>query len=145
MIVLWSVEMSDEWHSLGTGIASSAAQHLCQQHGLWDWAHPQQVCQHQTVWCSWHAEGKGWHPKGPWQTREVHLCQPHEVPQGQRQGPAVGSGQPQAQIQAGQRKDWEQPRGKGLGGWHGTAMWAYPFQLKLFYDSMMSKWRIKFF
>lgn len=136
MIELWSMEMNDEWHSLGVGIGTSAAQCLCQQHGLWDWVHPQRVCQHQSVWCSWHAEGKGWHPKGPWPAWEVPLCKPHEVPQGQVQDPAAGSGQPQAQIEAGQRIDWEQTWGKRLGGWHGTAKWAYPFQPKLFYASM---------
>jgi len=33
------------------------------------------------------------------------LCKPHEVQQGQVQGPASGSGQSQAQIQARQRMD----------------------------------------
>jgi len=46
--------------------------------------------------------GKGWHAEGPGQAREVGLCEPHE---GQVQGPAFGSGQSQAQLQAGWRMD----------------------------------------
>ena len=37
------------------------------------------------------------------------LCKPHEVQQGEVQGPACGSGQSQAHIQAGWRMDREQP------------------------------------
>jgi len=43
------------------------------------------------------------------------LCEPHEVQQGQVQGPARGSGQSQTQVQAGQRVAREQPSGEGLG------------------------------
>jgi len=44
------------------------------------------------------------------------------------QAPAHGSGQSQAQIQAGHRMDWEQPWGEGLGGighWDDPAIFAH--------------------
>jgi len=44
------------------------------------------------------------------------MCDPHEVQEGQMQDPAHGSGNSQAQVQAGRRIDWEQPRGEELGG-----------------------------
>ena len=47
-------------------------------------------------------EGRMCHPEGPGQAGKVGPCEPHEVQQGQVQGPAHGSGQSQAQIQAGQ-------------------------------------------
>ena len=57
--------------------------------------HPQQVCrQHQAEWCSWHTRRTGYYPEGPGQAREVGPCEPHEVQQGQMQGPAPASGQP---------------------------------------------------
>ena len=72
--------------------------------------HPQQVCQrHQAAWCSRHAGGKGCHSEGPGQAGEVGLRELQEVQQGQVQGPARGSGQSQAQIQAGRRVAREQP------------------------------------
>jgi len=52
----------------------------------------------------------------PWQAWEVGLCEPHEVQQGQVQGPAYGLGQSQSKIEARRRMDWEQPSWKGLGG-----------------------------
>ena len=80
--------------------------HLCWPHGQWDWVHPQQVCWwHQAEWCGRHARGKGCHPEGPWQAWEVGLWEPHEVQQGQVRGPSPGSGQSQAQIQAGRKID----------------------------------------
>jgi len=39
----------------------------------------------------------------------VGLCEPHEVQQGQIQGPVHASGQSEAQIQAILRMDGEQP------------------------------------
>lgn len=46
------------------------------------------------VWCSWNAGVERFHPgEGP--------CRPHEIQQGHLQGPLCGSGQSQAQIQAG--------------------------------------------
>ena len=56
------------------------------------------------------------HPEGPGQAGEAGLGKPHGVQQGQVQGPARGSGQSQAQIQAGRGVDGEQPQGEGLGG-----------------------------
>jgi len=50
-------------------------------------------------------EQEGCHPEGPGQASEVGLCKPHQVQQGQVQGPAHGLGQSQAQIQAGWRMD----------------------------------------
>jgi len=44
---------------------------------------------------------EGYHPEGPGQAQEVGLCEPHEVQQGQVQGPAPGSGKPLVLIQAG--------------------------------------------
>lgn len=44
------------------------------------------------------------------------LCGPCEAQQGRLQGPAAGSGQSQAQAQAGLRMDREQLCGEGLGG-----------------------------
>ncbi|GAB0185946.1 mitochondrial enolase superfamily member 1 [Grus japonensis] len=82
------VENSDEWHPSGVGTGTSTVQHLCQRHGQWDRVHPQQVCRrHQAVWCGRHAGGKGCHPEGPGQAGEVGPCKPHEVQQGQVQGP----------------------------------------------------------
>jgi len=49
--------------------------------------------------------GMGCHPEGPGQGQEVGLSEPHEVQQGQVQGPARGLGQSQAQAQAGRRMD----------------------------------------
>ena len=46
----------------------------------------------------WHPRGKGCHPEGPEKALEVSPCQPHEVKQGQVQGPAPTSEQSQAQI-----------------------------------------------
>jgi len=46
----------------------------------------------------------GCHPKRPGQAGEVDLHEPHEVQQGQMQGPAPGSGQPSVLIQAGGRR-----------------------------------------
>jgi len=34
----------------------------------------------------------GCHPEGPGQAQEVGLCEPHEVQQGEVQGPALGLG-----------------------------------------------------
>ena len=48
------------------------------------------------------------------------LCEPHEVQQGQVQGPASDSGQPLLSVQAGGWRDWEQPCQEGPGdnsGW----------------------------
>ena len=62
---------------------------------------------------------------------ERGLCNPQEVQQGQVQGPAPGSRESQTRVQAGQRMDWEQPWGEGLGGagwWeaqHDSAMCAH--------------------
>jgi len=39
--------------------------------------------------------------KGPGQAQEVGPCEPHEVQQGQVQGPAPGLGQPPISIQEG--------------------------------------------
>ena len=39
----------------------------------------------------------------------MSLHEPHEVQQGQVQGPASGSGQSETQLQAGQRVALEQP------------------------------------
>ena len=92
------METSDEWRSSGVGIGTSAVEHLCQWHGQWDWVHPQQVCWwHEAVWCDQHTGVKGYHPEGPGQAWEVGLCEPHEVQQGQVQGPAHGSGRSQSQ------------------------------------------------
>ncbi|GAB0210211.1 mitochondrial enolase superfamily member 1 [Grus japonensis] len=100
------VEISNEWHSSGVGTGTGTVQHLCQRHGQWDRVHPQQVCRrHQAVWCGRHAGGKGCHPEGPGQAGEVGPCKLHEVQQGQVQGPAHGSVQSQAQLQAGQKMD----------------------------------------
>ena len=111
------VETSDEWCSSGVSMGTSAVQYLCRQHGHGHWVHPQQVCQrHQAVWCRGHTGGKGCHPEGPGQASEVGPCEPHEVQQGQVQGPALGSGQSQAQIRAGQIMNWERSQGEGLGG-----------------------------
>ena len=44
---------------------------------------------------------------------EKSPCEPHEVQQGQVQGPVPGSGQSQAQVQVWQRIAWEQPQGEG--------------------------------
>ena len=79
--------------------------------------------------CGWHAGGKGCHPEGPGQAWEVGPCKPHEIQQDQVQGPAHGSGQSQAQIQAGQRMDWKQPWVElGDAGWwqvqRDPAVWA---------------------
>ena len=52
-----------------------------------------QASWHQAVWCGRHAGGKGCHPEGPGQAGEVGPCKPHEVQQGQAQGPAHQSGQ----------------------------------------------------
>ena len=46
----------------------------------------------------------GCHPKRPGQAGEVDLHEPHEVQQGQVQGPAPGLGQPSVSIQAGERR-----------------------------------------
>ena len=56
------------------------------------------------------------HSEGPWQPGEVGLREPHEVQQGQVEGPACGSWQSQTQVQAGWRVAREQPWGEGLGG-----------------------------
>ena len=79
----------------------------------------------------WSTQWKGCHPGEPWQAWEMGLCKSQEFQQGQVQGPACRSGQSQAQIQAGQRMDWEQSWGEGLGGadWqeaeHDLAMCAH--------------------
>ena len=89
---------------------------------MWDWVHPQQVCRwHQAVWCGWHAGGKGRHSEGPGQAAEVGLREPHEIQQGQAQGPARGSGQFQTQARAGRRAAWEQPWGLFVRVWASVA------------------------
>jgi len=91
----------------------------------WDWVHPQQA-----EWCGRHAWGMGCHPEGPGQAWEGGVCEPHEVQQSQVQGPTPGSGQSQAQIQAGGWRDGEQPcqeGPRGAGRWkagHDPAMCA---------------------
>lgn len=44
--------------------------HNFQQHGQWEWLHPQQVywC-HRAVWCGQHAREKGSHPEGSWKNQ----------------------------------------------------------------------------
>ncbi|KAJ7428318.1 hypothetical protein BTVI_00972 [Pitangus sulphuratus] len=42
------------------------------------------------------------HSEGPGQDGEVGQCEPHEIQQGQMQGPTPGLGQTQALIQAGE-------------------------------------------
>jgi len=46
-------------------------------------------------------KGTGCHPERSGQAREMGLCEPHEVQQGQGQGPAHGLGQPPILVQAG--------------------------------------------
>lgn len=53
-----------------------------------------------TICCGHTQEGRDG-PEGPEQAGEVGRCEPHEVQQGQVHSPAPGSGQFQAQIQAG--------------------------------------------
>lgn len=65
--------------------------------------------------CSHTLEGRDVHPQGPGQAPEVGLCEPHEAQQDQGQHPALGSGQVQAQTQAGGRMDQEQPQEKDFG------------------------------
>ena len=79
-----------------------------------------------------HTGGKGCHPEGPWQAWDVGPCKPHQVQQGQVQGPAHGLGKSQAKMQAGQRMDWEQPWGEGL--W-GVGWWEAQYDLAVYAHS----------
>lgn len=56
--------------------------------------------------CGQPAEGKSWHPEA---AEQAWAVTPQEVHQGQVQGAVPGLGQFQAQVQAGQRMDKEQP------------------------------------
>ena len=58
----------------------------------------------------------GCHPKGPGEAGEMGLCEPHEIQQGQVQGPASGSGKPPLSIRARGWGDREEPCREGLGG-----------------------------
>ena len=69
------------------------------------------------------------HPEGPGQAGEVGLCEPHEVQQGQVQGPAPGSGQSLLSVQAGGDEGIESSPAKqdlgGTGGWKaGWSGWS---------------------
>jgi len=55
------------------------------------------------------------HSEGPGQAGEVGLCEPHEVLQGQVQGPAPGLGQPPVSIQAGDEGMESRPAERDLG------------------------------
>ena len=63
----------------------------------------------------WHVRRIGCHPEGPGEAWEVGLCEPHELQQGQVQGPAHQSEQPLVSIQAGGWRDWERREEKDLG------------------------------
>lgn len=55
----------------------------------WDRVQPQQICwQRHALWGSWHFGGKAFHPEELWHARQVGLCEPHEVQQCEKQGPA---------------------------------------------------------
>lgn len=94
-----------------------------------DWVHLQPVFRlYQSEWCNWYAWGKR---RWLWQSRDMHPCKPHEVPQGKVQGPANGLQEILVSVQTWWWPGWEQPcKGLRATGWLKKNTWAWVCDLE---------------